>query len=205
VNTIIDDLFEVDTPPSWDILAKVENELQRQDELWGEQNHPFIGGTYGRVPASDYEWAAEYWKVANANRVEQGSLGWDGILLAEVYEALSEADPEKQVEELVQVAAVAINMALSIKRNAQVVEIHTWQDDDPLRASATETREKIGAAIAEAFRRTVEQGHKRAMLALGLQPESRTGWEWIEGEEGERLSSASEGPHPAVLVTLAGM
>jgi hypothetical protein len=187
----------------------VLNEVDRQVELWGQQDHPVIsalqapglGEQFARDSARD---RAAYWQEENARRVELGDLSWDGILLEEVYEALAEKHVGPQIIELAQVAAVVISMMSSLLRNNGVTLADCVSaEEKAYRAKLVAAQEKLGPAIAEGFRLAVEQGHERAMSALGFQPESRTGWEWIE--EGERLSAASEGPHPAVLVTLAGM
>jgi hypothetical protein len=95
------------------VLAGVNAERKRQDERWGEQNHPYVAHHTGRDWLID---AAESWKRANAARVEHGALAWDGILLEEVFEALAEVDAERRIEELTQVAAVAVAMIEAIRR-----------------------------------------------------------------------------------------
>lgn len=96
------------------ILNDVWAEREAQDAKWGEQNHPVHSW---ERDASGYDWRADFWKVENDWQVKNGALGWDGILLEEVYEALAETDPDKQIEELIQVAAVAVAAIESIQRN----------------------------------------------------------------------------------------
>jgi hypothetical protein len=109
-----------------EILAAVVAERERQEVLWGEQNHS------DRMPANypvgdrpNAELAAVHWKNTNAARVAwMNDLGvprdrnaaWDGILLEEVYEALAESDPEKLRTELVQSMAVILNWLECISR-----------------------------------------------------------------------------------------
>lgn len=106
------------------ILSEVDVELARQDEKWGEQNHPDVApeGFDNFSPelqrASARE-RAEFWKTENAFRVGTDTLAWDGILLEEVYEALAEADPAKLRAELVQVAAVCVQWIAAIDRRIQ--------------------------------------------------------------------------------------
>lgn len=88
-----------------DILREVEKERARQDEKWGEQHHLDDAGPKSREL---FTVLANNWKKENAQRVQSDRLSWDGILAEEVYEALSEEDPDKKIEELVQVAAVAV-------------------------------------------------------------------------------------------------
>ena len=95
-----------------DVSAEVEDEVERQYELWGEQNHPDgTGGWYGHD--------AWRWKRKNEIAVLDGKIAWDLILLEEVYEALAESDPEKLREELIQVAAVAVQWAMAIDRRTK--------------------------------------------------------------------------------------
>jgi hypothetical protein len=109
------------------ILAEIHAERLRQDAKWGEQNHPTVirDGLLGDCDHDYYATIADDWKGRNAYRVrrrnEQGyprdrNCAWDGILREEVYEALAEADPVKRRAELVQVAAVAVNMIEQIDR-----------------------------------------------------------------------------------------
>ncbi len=99
------------------VLEDVYDERIRQEERWGEQNHPPL------APESAH-WArrilygaeAEEWKRENASRVQGDALAWDGILLEEVYEALAEEDPTRIREELIQVAAVAVCWVQAIDR-----------------------------------------------------------------------------------------
>jgi hypothetical protein len=129
------------------ILGSVDRELRAQDEKWGEQNHPdyspaidpgFYMETYAQEAAS--------WKRRNAERVSKDVVGWDGVLLEEVYEALESVDnPQALAEELIQVAAVAVQWVAAIRRrypdpepvasSAQAVYMHI----DPIRPSRFES------------------------------------------------------------------
>ena len=98
-------------------MADVFDERDRQNDLWCEQNHPIIS------PALPYVRCVEFyleesikWKNTNDARVGSEALAWDGILLEEVFEALSERDPDARRKELVEVAAVAIAMIESEDR-----------------------------------------------------------------------------------------
>jgi hypothetical protein len=97
------------------VLDEVRWERQRQDVLWGEQNHP---DRLGHM--SSHAARAEVLKQVNARRVRSGTLCWDGILLEEVYEALAETDPGLLRAELIQVAAVAAGWVEAIDRRAAV-------------------------------------------------------------------------------------
>ena len=98
------------------ISEQVLSELDRQDQKWGQQDHPDFspkGYDIGRRA----DWAlAENWKRSNAVRAANDALAWDGILLEEVYEALAESDEEALEAELIQVAAVAQQWVAAIRR-----------------------------------------------------------------------------------------
>lgn len=98
------------------ILDEVFVERIQQDKKWGEQNHPMIGGPLPEPRRRQWARQADFWKKCNDGRAQSGQMGFDGILLEEVYEALCEADPIKIREELVQVAAVAVSMIEAIDR-----------------------------------------------------------------------------------------
>lgn len=98
------------------VLFEVWHERQRQDEKWGEQNHPMVGGPFPEARQSQWARQAEFWKQANDARAISGQIGFDGILLEEVFEALCEEDPINMREELVQVAAVAVGMIEALDR-----------------------------------------------------------------------------------------
>lgn len=103
------------------VMPEIATERDRQDELWGAQNHPVHSAEVD--PADDrlyYASEAEAWKIANRLRKQNGLLAWDGILLEEVFEALEQEDPAKQRAELVQAAAVVVAMIECLdRRHAQ--------------------------------------------------------------------------------------
>lgn len=101
------------------VLDEVNDERMEQDSKWGQQNHPIHStGSFAMKPEHFHD-EADLWKRENDFRVKKGAIGWDGILLEEVYEALAETDPAKQREELVQVAAVAVAAIECIDRAAK--------------------------------------------------------------------------------------
>lgn len=98
-----------------DLFVRLADELQRQNVKWGEQNHPVLGGSNSyRI---SYAALAAELKRQNEQRALSGSIGWDDILREEVYEALEADNASAAVYELIQVAAVALQAALSIQRN----------------------------------------------------------------------------------------
>lgn len=84
------------------VLSEIHAERENQDARWGEQNHPSSGDNVALFAKK-----ADHWKQINDARATMETLTWDGILLEEVFEALSEIDPLLRREELLQVAAVA--------------------------------------------------------------------------------------------------
>lgn len=98
------------------VLGDVLEERERQDDRWGEQNHPsFFADTRKRGKW----WAkvtADRWKEDNTDRAGGGTLAWDGIALEEVYEALAEDDGPELYAELIQTAAVFANWAECLRR-----------------------------------------------------------------------------------------
>lgn len=111
-----DDFGPLTVPDNWTELQSAEEEMGRQVDLWGEQNHPDIYPMCEGIRRLGFEFEADGWKAKNAERAGAGTLSWDGILLEEVYEALSAEDEDKMREELVQVAAVALTWAGAIRR-----------------------------------------------------------------------------------------
>ena len=121
-------IYDLGAMPWERVLHEVTAERQRQDDKWGEQNHPDRmpdGYPYGDSP--DYAKAARYWQSTNATRVgwmnaagEPSDRGaaWEGVLLQAVYEALAESDPAKLRVKLIQVAAVPVAWIEAIDRRA---------------------------------------------------------------------------------------
>jgi hypothetical protein len=96
------------------IFTEIVQEHIRQDEKWGEQNHPMLG-----MLTSDLcLYNATIYKEINAI---EGARSWLSILMEEVYEAFAETDPEKQREEMIQVAAVAIQIVEYLDRRIKEV------------------------------------------------------------------------------------
>lgn len=107
--------FEHLPPEVTDLFVRLADELQRQNVKWGEQNHPMISGS--NAYRKSFAVLAAELKRQNELHALTGSISWDAILREEVYEALEEDDPARAVYELIQVAAVALQAALSIQRN----------------------------------------------------------------------------------------
>lgn len=97
------------------VLCEVADERIRQDEKWGEQNHPD-----GTARPGDLALVALAVKsttdAAMANEAVPGTLTWRLILDEEVREAFAERDPAGLRAELIQVAAVATAWIEAIDR-----------------------------------------------------------------------------------------
>jgi hypothetical protein len=111
------------------VLREVADERQRQDEKWGEQNHPILWPSEpeAEYTRAFYERMANEWKRENAERVATATaLGvprdrncaWDGIAIEELCEAFAESDPTKVRAEAVQATAVLVAMIECIDRTA---------------------------------------------------------------------------------------
>lgn len=108
-----------------EVLCEVHDERRRQDEKWGQQNHP--DGTGGE-PAADMapsyvehlrsirKTLADDAKKLCERAFGEGRGTWRLILREEVDEAMAEDDPAKLRAELVQVAAVAVSWIEAIDR-----------------------------------------------------------------------------------------
>lgn len=106
------ELFDDLTPTEY-VLIETADELDRQQDLWGEQNHPDGTGS-----ASD-KVLMELVRAETDLKDSKGELTWADILREEFYEAVSEDDEEKLRVELVQVAAVALQWAVAIDRRRE--------------------------------------------------------------------------------------
>lgn len=94
-------------------IVRVLREMTRQDEKWGQQDHPDGTGNLRDIQAAtNQKEVVDMLALSNA-------LTWRAVLLEEVYEALAETDPARLKEELDQVAAVAIQWGLSIDRREE--------------------------------------------------------------------------------------
>lgn len=94
------------------VLQEVLAERVRQDEKWGEQNHPDGTGSLKQRLAADDA------KAACDQVFAEGRGDWAHILFEEVREALAESNPAALRTELLQVAAVAVNWVEAIDRRA---------------------------------------------------------------------------------------
>ena len=92
------------------VLTEILAERARQDERWGEQNHPDGTG----LPV--YKNAARRYRDQADRNAASGVLTWRDVLLEELYEALAESDPARLRAELVQAVAVGVAWIEAIDR-----------------------------------------------------------------------------------------
>lgn len=92
------------------IYEAIKAERQRQDQKFGEQNHPDGTGHFAD------QLSATSMRNACDAAFKAGKGTWADILLEEVYEALAESDPSKLRAELIQVAAVCVNWLEAMAR-----------------------------------------------------------------------------------------
>lgn len=93
-------------------LADIGEERERQFAKWGAQHHPDATGPRQYLADSrGRQRRFAEWRDEQRDRTDDMALGgqtwWSDVLLEEVFEALSEDDPDALRKELVQVAAVA--------------------------------------------------------------------------------------------------
>lgn len=95
------------------IFAEIKEERRRQDEKWGEQNHPLVPD-----PAAFNRYAnrADAWKATNDQRAKRGTTAWDGIAMEEFNETFAEEDPLLARAEAIQAIAVLVAMVECIDR-----------------------------------------------------------------------------------------
>lgn len=98
------------------VLVEISDERIRQNDQWGEQNHPDgTSITSHKRQADNRRWLCD-------QAAKDGKVTWKHILDEEVYEAFAETDPVKLREELIQVAAVAVAWVEAIDRRLRAAE-----------------------------------------------------------------------------------
>lgn len=99
--------------PRRTMLDLVKDEMERNLKRWGEQNH-----ADGTCPKAYYRKLTDC-RYFNQEAVKDNRLTWKLILEEEVLEAFCETDPQRLQDELIQVAAVALQWAEAIKRRKE--------------------------------------------------------------------------------------
>jgi hypothetical protein len=94
------------------IFKAIDEERERQYKKWGEQNHVMLRC---EKPGAIKE-GLEYFRLIND---KTQLYDWYSIIQEEVYEAFSETAPEKQREEMEQVAAVVVQIIECLDRKLE--------------------------------------------------------------------------------------
>ena len=101
------------------ILEEIQAERLRQDERWGEQNHPMVHFDEFSLVGDYVTYAAGERHYCDA-RFKEGTGSWELILneeVAEAYEQVALGNALELRKELIQVAAVAVAMIECLDRN----------------------------------------------------------------------------------------
>jgi len=98
------------------VLQEVLAERIRQDEKWGEQNHPDGTGTDDNWTGTPFDVAADFHRRECQGAAARGEVTWAHIALEEDYEAYAETDPVKLRAELIQSIAVKVAWVEAIDR-----------------------------------------------------------------------------------------
>jgi hypothetical protein len=94
------------------VYADIEEERKRQEEKWGEQNHEML-----RCEKLDtIKESLNHFRFIND---KTQLYDWYSIIQEEIAEAFSETDPAKQREEMVQAAAVAVQIIEYLDRKME--------------------------------------------------------------------------------------
>jgi hypothetical protein len=94
-------------------IREIMKEHERQNEKWGEQNHPMLDVPFTHDGMRSQ--AGAYKKINDSG----SNPSWFAILMEEIYETFAETGPEKQYKEIIQVAAVSAQIAKSLKRKME--------------------------------------------------------------------------------------
>lgn len=93
-----------------DIIASIVAERVRQQEKWGEQNHPDgTGQKYHQTLRNAHQARCK-------ENARNGTVSFFDILIEEVYEAAAENNRAALRKELIQVAAVCVQWCQKIDR-----------------------------------------------------------------------------------------
>jgi GH18 family chitinase len=101
------------------IFEEIRAERQRQDEKFGKQNHSMLGKTFDLIDIGrmyPHKNILRNQMVLCRERIKSNKHGWFDILLKELCESFLETEPEKQREEMIQVAAVAVQIIESLDK-----------------------------------------------------------------------------------------
>ena len=96
----------------WKIAKEIEAERKQKDEKFGEQNYQ-VRVSLTEIPGFDH--ALEYFRKQNSNPLK---ITWHTIIMEEVSKAFAETDFVKMREEMIHVAAIAVQIIEYLDRRA---------------------------------------------------------------------------------------
>jgi hypothetical protein len=88
------------------ILNEIDAERERQDKLWGPQNHCIKPNDLNNYFSLVSSWSKRNYALATS----ENRLTWYEVLKEEFDEVFATQDPEEQGKELIQLGAVAEHM-----------------------------------------------------------------------------------------------
>ncbi len=103
----------------WRMVDEVALERVAQVSKWGEQSLDLWDALDHPNPCVRASYEAELGSVKYLNDYSGGGYDWYSVLMEEVYEAFLEEDPDKQRQEFIQVAAVALAIINDIDRKKE--------------------------------------------------------------------------------------
>jgi len=101
------------------IYDEIKAERKRQDEKWGVQDLPMVDKSFNYQDTMEM---LDHVREINGISFAYGNGSWYYILKEEIYEAFVESDPERQREEMIQVAAVAVAIIECLDRKKEKKE-----------------------------------------------------------------------------------
>lgn len=122
------------------IMDKIREEIKKQEEKWGQQDHPVVDQVIASRVGKQTKRMAEEYEIPTPTRAKQlcsmhadrGDITWMHILQEEVSEVIENyKDKEEVVKELIQVVAVSISTIDSILRNGLNGKIKTVENQSP--------------------------------------------------------------------------
>lgn len=104
------------------IFEEIRTERNKQDQKWGQQNHPVLNPDL-KSASAQCSWHAlpeeDYARTLVDKGVKEGTLTFMNILVEEISEAASCQDAVELRKELIQSTAVLVAMIESLERNGR--------------------------------------------------------------------------------------
>jgi hypothetical protein len=104
------------------IFAEIDRERKQQDEKWGEQNHPMVRDDFNFKEAGTI---LKHMRFENDLENDFGEKTWLNIIGEELAEAVLATSLQEQRKEMVQVAAVAVQIIEYLDRRENETKNNT--------------------------------------------------------------------------------